>query len=124
MEDILIELEETESILPDSFKIRAGIAEAFTSLNKLDFIPKLEVKRNNEKWRIHRSDPDNFPSDPHAHNVENGLKLHLGTGGLYNKREFVDFINEKHLDFIRSKIFEDIEKWGKLLPQLDYGMHV
>lgn len=39
-----------------------------------------------EIWRVHKSDPDPYPSDPHAHCIEGkhkGKKLHLGTAQLF-----------------------------------------
>jgi hypothetical protein len=51
-----------------------------------------EFKVNGEIWRVHKNDPDPFPSFPHAHCVsgpENlkGCKLHLGTGELFRKKQ-------------------------------------
>jgi hypothetical protein len=45
-----------------------------------------------EIWRIHKNDPDPFPSKPHAHCIAGarrfvGCKLHLGTAELYKGRE-------------------------------------
>lgn len=31
----------------------------------------------------HKYDRDTFPSNPHAHNYDRKLKMHLGTGDLY-----------------------------------------
>lgn len=63
------------------------------------------VKNRGEVWRIHKNDADPFPSSPHAHNLETGLVLHLGTGNLYNKkRALVGSIGCKALLVIRSKL--------------------
>lgn len=62
------------------------------------------VKVAGEIWRIHKNDADPFPSNPHAHNLESGLKLHLGTGGLFRKRVLVDHIGPKDLEAIREKL--------------------
>jgi hypothetical protein len=61
------------------------------------------VKNNNEIWEIHKNDVDPFPSNPHAHNKDSGLKLHLGNGGLFLKRDQVGRINSKELKQIRDK---------------------
>ncbi len=61
------------------------------------------VKNNNEIWEIHKNDVDPFPSNPHAHNKDSGLKLHLGNGGLYLKWDEVGKINRKELKQIRDK---------------------
>jgi len=41
------------------------------------------IRKDGCVWRIHKNDADPFPSNPHAHNVESGLKLNLETGELY-----------------------------------------
>ncbi len=54
-------------------------------------------------WRIHKNDPDPFPSDPHAHNVESGLKLDLSNGRLwFGTRDTEKSITRKHLIAIRD----------------------
>ena len=69
-------------------------------------IPKLimeeTIRRKGEIWRIHANDLDFLPSNPHAHNIESGLKLHLGTGGLYRKKDLVGYITCKDLCSIRD----------------------
>jgi hypothetical protein len=45
------------------------------------------VKCGGNIWRIHTNDTDPFPSNPHAHNLETGLKLDLSTGLLYLGRK-------------------------------------
>lgn len=62
------------------------------------------VKLKGEIWRIHKYDADPFPSSPHAHNLETGLKLHLGTGELFRKTKQVGRIKCKELDVLREQI--------------------
>jgi len=69
-----------------------------------DNIIKGVVKFRGESWEVHKGDPDIFPSNPHAHNYESGLKLHLGTGDLFKKRRFVNKIKKKDLLMIRTLI--------------------
>ena len=65
---------------------------------------EVTIKRDGCVWRIHRNDPDPFPSQPHAHNVESGLKLDLSNGRLYFGRKFAGrSISSKDLEFIRSE---------------------
>jgi len=64
------------------------------------------VRHGGEIWRIHKCDADPFPSNPHAHNVETGLKLDLATGGLYLKKQLVKTITMKELQDIRKKATE------------------
>ncbi len=63
------------------------------------------VKVKGEVWEIHRYDADPFPSDPHAHNYDANLKLHLKTGALYDKKKrFQGNIGQKKLDVIRAEL--------------------
>lgn len=78
-----------ESILPD------GVAR------RLD---EQIVKVKGERWEIHKFDADPFPSNPHAHNLDSGLKLHLGTGELFRKRACVGRITVKRLLQLREKV--------------------
>lgn len=52
------------------------------------FILEEDFAGGGEIWRIHKNDPDPFPSKPHAHCIGGatrfvGCKLHLGTAELY-----------------------------------------
>jgi hypothetical protein len=62
------------------------------------------VKHKGEIWVIHRNDADPHPSDPHAHNYEACLKLHLGNGDLYKKTTVVGNVGKKALLALREKI--------------------
>jgi hypothetical protein len=56
-------------------------------------------------WRVHQNDSDPFPSKPHAHNLETGLRVHLGTGQLYcGTVDTGKNIGQKHLTFLRSEL--------------------
>lgn len=52
-------------------------------------LTEAEVKLRGEKWTIHKYDADPFPSNPHAHNYAQDLKLHLGNGALYSGKSKV-----------------------------------
>jgi hypothetical protein len=68
-------------------------------------LSEVTVRSNGELWRIHKNDADPWPSNPHAHNLETGLKLHLGTGELFLKRRSVgEKISKKDLKAIRSEL--------------------
>ncbi len=86
---LLAQVEFTKSIIPEGVPVR--LVEAM-------------AKHRNEIWLVHQYDADPFPSNPHAHNEENGLKLHLGTGNLYRKREIVGRVRRKDLLAIREKL--------------------
>ncbi|MGH8322062.1 MAG: hypothetical protein ACRESX_00115 [Gammaproteobacteria bacterium] len=60
------------------------------------------IKRDGQIWRVHKSDADLFPSNPHAHNIESGLTLCLSTGKLYMQRtDTGKSISKKDLEFVR-----------------------
>jgi hypothetical protein len=74
-----------------------------------DGMPRLlteqTIKAGGEVWRIHKNDADPFPSVPHAHNLDTGAVMHLGTGDLYDKnRKVVKNIGCKALLDIRGKL--------------------
>jgi len=73
-----------------------------------------QVKVKNEIWRIHKSDPDTRPSNPHAHNIQTGYKLHLGNGQLFDSKckPLNCKISKKHLLAIRDELTEFV------LPEL------
>jgi len=65
---------------------------------------EVTIKRDGLVWRIHKNDADPFPSNPHAHNLESGLKLDLSSGALYwGKRYAGKNISKKDLEFIRAQ---------------------
>lgn len=89
MQHALVEIEFAESPIPDG------------TFRRVD---EVTIKRDGCLWRIHRNDPDPFPSNPHAHNVESELKLDLSNGRLYFGRQFAGrSISSKDLEFIRSE---------------------
>jgi len=63
-----------------------------------------KIKHAGDIWLIHKNDDDPLPSNPHAHNYETGLKLHLGNGRMYHKRDLRGKVNMKTLLAIREKI--------------------
>lgn len=66
-------------------------------------LTEVTIKRDGHVWRIHQSDPDPFPSKPHVHNLESGLKLDLSNGRLYcGTHDTGRAINAKRLAAIRD----------------------
>jgi hypothetical protein len=89
MDELLAEIEFEASPIPDG------------TMRRLD---EVTIKRDGCIWRIHRNDADPFPSNPHAHNIESGLKLDLSTGALYFRRQPTDTgVSRKDLEFIRTQ---------------------
>lgn len=78
-------------------------------------INEVTVKGDGCIWRIHQNDEDPFPSNPHAHNIESGLKLDLSNGRLFFKSKYTGkSISRKNLLYIRS----ELEKREITLPNI------
>ena len=87
-DELLGEIELDESPIP------------VTCVRRLD---EATIKRDGCVWRIHKNDADPFPSNPHAHNGESGLKLDLRNGDLYFQRKTAnENVGKKHLSAIRN----------------------
>lgn len=75
---------------------------------------KVRFKAKGLTWVIHKYDADPFPSNPHAHQLDNNLKLDLSNGKCYKKKKLVDTFRRKDLIAIReaaAKVFD-----GELPP--------
>jgi hypothetical protein len=78
------------------------------------FETKADVKMKGEKWRLFRYDADPFPSNPHAHNFRQNVKLHLGNGAYYRARRIMGTMRKKDLVYLREAFAE----FGIELPSL------
>ncbi|MGZ8935686.1 MAG: hypothetical protein ACXW04_12385 [Methylobacter sp.] len=78
------------------------VMESVIPLDVIRNINEEHVKFKGEKWVVHKNDPDPFPSDPHAHNYEAGLKLHLGNVELYRGSKCVGKIPVRKFIELRS----------------------
>lgn len=88
--EVLAEIELEDGIIPE------GTARLLTEKT---------VKVKGEVWRVHKNDADPWPSNPHAHNYDAGLTLHLGTGELFDSnRKSVGNIGAKKLSAVREKL--------------------
>lgn len=67
-----------------------------------------KIRSNGKVWTIHRNDADPFPSNPHAHNYDEGLKLDLSDGTLYRYKRPHGRIKIKDLIDLRAHV-KDIE---------------
>ena len=91
-ENDFVEVEFAESPIPDR------------TYRRLD---EVTVRKDGCVWRVHKSDADGFPSRPHAHNIESGLKMHLGNGRLFfGTRDTGNRVSTKNLDFIRTQLIQ------------------
>ena len=62
---------------------------------------KVQIKSRGIIWVIHKYDADPFPSNSHAHQIDNNIKLDLSNGKCYRKREYLFSIGKKELKAIR-----------------------
>ncbi|WP_142685957.1 hypothetical protein [Chitinophaga polysaccharea] len=76
---------------------------------------KGQIKHKGIVWVLHKYDADPFPSSPHAHNLLNGLKLHLGTGAIYQKKKAVGQLRKKEILEIRDLFIEK----GFAMPSIE-----
>lgn len=93
MSDKTEDYEIVEGILADTDEF-LDLSVGVTEWQLLDgrYIIEKDYRVAGEVWRVHKSDPDPFPSRPHAHCIQGpvrykGCKLHLGTAELYNGRK-------------------------------------
>ena len=74
----------------------------------------VRLKFKGQIWVIHRYDADPLPSNPHAHCLEQNIKLDLSNGNCFRKKKFLFRISEKDLLSIRE-LANDVYK-GNLPP--------
>ncbi|EGR4437075.1 hypothetical protein DDN22_18760, partial [Vibrio cholerae] len=67
-------------------------------------LTKKKYKIKGEVWDVHQDDVDPFPSSPHAHNYDENVVMHLGTGELYRSRKLVGKVSKKHFLRLRALI--------------------
>ena len=67
-------------------------------------LEKARVAHDGQVWTIHQNDADPHPSNPHAHNYAENLKLDLYAGGLYQNKRLVCKMKRKALNELVKKI--------------------
>lgn len=72
------------------------------------------VKVNGRMWRVYKYEKDPFPSNPHAYELQDCLKLNLSNGVIYKFKQTVGKIKTKELMEVR----EALEGRGVSLPTL------
>lgn len=75
---------------------------------------KVKIKSKGLIWHIHRNDADPFPSIPHAHEYNSGIKLDLKNGKCYHKKQLVSTLKKKDLLEIRKQASENFD-----LPEIE-----
>ena len=112
LSSIDLEYDEVEDLLTDfDFNIIFNTVETAEGIIPDNFLFKYKArfKNNGLIWVIHKNDLDPFPSNPHAHQLENNLKLDLSNGNCYKKKELITTIKKKELLSIRDnaiKVFK------------------
>ena len=101
-------VQEIVDIVSDYVQINGVIAgEIICDLNfdlelNNNNLEKAIIKFNGSVWHVHKNDKDTFPSNPHAHNYEENIKLHLGNGAIYSKKRFLSNMKRKDLIYFRK----------------------
>ena len=67
------------------------------------FSTKARIKNKGKIWYIHKNDKDPNPSNPHAHNIDQNIKLDLSNGECFRKRKLLFKLNKKEFLSIRKK---------------------
>lgn len=68
--------------------------------------PEFTLKRGGYKWRVHKSDPDHWPSKPHAHDYDGNVKLDIKDGTVYDvtTKKPIDKVKRGDLVELRNEI--------------------
>lgn len=99
-QNLKVKIKTNENIIPKEFLLQY----------------KVKIKSKGLVWIINKYDADPFPSCPHAHQLENNIKLDLSNGRCYRKREYIYTLSEKDLIKIRNMVKNRIEI---VLPPLE-----
>ncbi|ADB38344.1 hypothetical protein [Spirosoma linguale] len=111
--DLKMDFDEAlHSIIDFDFRILNESIVSHSSLipDKLLLNYKVRIKSKGLIWIIHMYDKDPFPSNPHAHQLENNIKLDLSNGKCYKVRHYIHTLDKKDLLHIREeakKVFID-----------------
>ncbi|MGM8360966.1 hypothetical protein ACSV4D_03515 [Flavobacterium sp. ARAG 55.4] len=115
--DLEINEDEAKNVLSD-FDFKTVFFKVHTNKNIIpqDLLMqyKVKIKSNGLIWLIHKYDADPFPSNPHAHELNNGIKLDLKNGNCYRKNQFLHTIKKKDLLEIRKQASKKFN-----LPELE-----
>ena len=110
--DVQIEYEEALKLLSEfDFNIILNKIETDVEIFPKNFLIqyKVRIKSKGLLWIIHKNDVDSFPSNPHAHQLDNNIKLDLSNGKCYKRKEHMYTIKKKDLLKIREAAANRIE---------------
>ena len=118
--DVKISELEAKALLKDfDFKTLDTVFEVDDGIFLKDLLgqKKVRIKDKGLIWVIHKNDKDPFPSCPHAHCLDQNLKLDLGNGHYYRNRNFKGRLKKK--DFLDLRAKASFVYHGEL-PPLNY----
>lgn len=119
--DVEISEPEAKSLLTNfDFEILNTTIEIVEYIFPLSVVhqKKVRIKDNGLIWIIHKNDKDPFPSVPHAHCLDQNIKLDLGSGEYYRNRIFKGRLKKK--DFLDLRVKASLVYHGEL-PPLNYN---
>lgn len=98
-----------EDVAGESFEFNCGQCTWTDDRGFLHLVEDYRV--GGEVWRVYKTDPDPYPSRPHAHCIGGnrrliGCKLHLGTRQLFtsNNKPTRDFLHESDFERLIEQI--------------------
>ena len=109
--DVEIEYEEALKLLSEfDFNTIFNKIETDEEIFPKDFLIqyKVRIKSKGLIWVIHKNDIDPFPSNPHAHQLDNNIKLDLSNGKCYKRKRHIYTLKKKDLIMIRKEAVKRI----------------
>jgi hypothetical protein len=103
--DLDLEFNECLSVLSDfDFNCLQNQFETAEGLIRERFLMQFRArfKFKGQIWVIHKYDLDPFPSNPHAHDLEQNIKLDLSNGDCFRVRTYLHTIRRKDLLALRQ----------------------
>ena len=116
--DIQLDYDEALSLLLEfDFRILKEKIETGEDIIPKEYLLqfKAQIKAKGLIWIINKYDADPFPSNPHAHELGNNIKLDLSTGKCYKRKVYIHTLSKKDLLHIRNKAMNRV---GIDLPPL------
>jgi hypothetical protein len=104
--DIEIDFDEAKRLLTDfDLSVITNSIEVQSEIFPKDLLIqfKVRIKSKGLIWIIHKNDKDPFPSNPHAHELDNNIKLDLSNGNCYKKNQLIYTLRKRDLQTFREK---------------------
>ena len=104
--DIEINYDDAKRLLTEfDFNVIMNTIEVQSEIIPKDLLIqfKVRIKSKGLIWIIHKNDKDPFPSKPHAHELDNNIKIDLSNGNCYKKKQLMYTLRKRDLLMIREK---------------------